>query len=184
MSSGNEMSPRSPALIILSGLPGSGKTTFATALLREFPAVHIESDAVRRRIASNPRYTLAENRRVFDEVERRAASAIASGHVALIDATNLREQDRLRFFSLAAQSRVRVLAVRVLAPDRDIRRRLQAPRFGYSQAGPEIFERMRGRTERFTCPAIAVDTRYSLGPPLRLLVQLLKESNQWIHPVP
>ena len=109
MSSGNEMSPRSPALIILSGLPGSGKTTFATALLREFPAVHIESDAVRRRIASNPRYTLAENRRVFDEVERRAASAIASGHVALIDATNLREQDRLRFFSLAAQSRVDAL---------------------------------------------------------------------------
>ncbi|MGD9932966.1 MAG: AAA family ATPase [Dehalococcoidia bacterium] len=182
MSSGNESPP--PALIILSGLPGSGKTTFARTLVNTVPAVHVESDAVRRALAPAPRYTQSENRRVFDEVERLADAALASGRIALVDATNLRHDDRLRFHSLAARSRVPLIGIRVIAPPRVIRARLAAPRRGHSQAGLDVFERMRGRAQRFLDPSIVVDTRYSLDPSLRLLARLLKESKLWTPPVP
>ena len=39
---------REAAMLILSGLPGTGKTTFAVALAARAPVVHLESDAIRR----------------------------------------------------------------------------------------------------------------------------------------
>lgn len=177
MVSGNER--RRSGLVLLSGFPGSGKTTFAQALLRALPAAHIESDAVRRELRREPRYTPAENRQVFDEVERRAAAAIASGMVAIVDATNLRDRDRGRFVSLAARGGGRLVSVRVTAPDAVIRRRLGRPRDGFSQAGVAVFEGMLGRAERFQSAAVVVDTRFPIEPALSLVARLLEESEAW-----
>ncbi len=178
MVSGNES--RGVGLILLSGLPGSGKTTFVRALLRLVPAVHIESDFVRRQLRREPRYTAAENGHVFAEVERRAAAGLKAGKTVVIDATNLRDQDRERFLALAAREAALLVCVRVTAPNDAIRRRLARPRDGYSQAGVAVFEGMRGRAERFRGPAVVVDSRYPLEPALRLVTRLLEQSGTWI----
>jgi predicted kinase len=165
-----------PGLIILSGLPGTGKTTFARSLRSLLAFEHIETDALRRELYREPRYTPREHAAVFAAAEYHASQAIRAGRIALVDATNLQRSGRARFLRLARREGCPLVAVRVLAPDDAVRQRLSEPRGGHSQAGLGVFELMRGRAETFTSPVIVVDTRFSLGPSLRVVARLLKES--------
>ncbi|MGH2633176.1 MAG: AAA family ATPase [Tepidiformaceae bacterium] len=174
MSSGN-FPPSNHALILLSGLPGAGKTTFARALASVLSFEHIESDAIRRELAAHPLYTAAENAAVFARAEARAASALQAGRVALLDSTALTNRDRKRFVALARRAAVPYIAVRVTAPDDVVRARLAHPREGFSQATVAIFERMRARPQPFAVPAVVVDTRFPLGPAIDLLVRLVHD---------
>lgn len=166
-----------PALILLSGLPGAGKTTFALALARVLDFEHLESDAVRARLFRVPRHSPWESARVFAEVERLAASALAAGRTALIDATNLTPRDRRRFYQLATHSGRPLLAIRLTAPIDELARRLAEPRVGASTAGIDVMRLMLPRVHPFPARSLIIDTRYPLDPSLRLLARILKESS-------
>ena len=162
-----------PALVLLSGLPGAGKTTFAAALLAASPAVHLESDAIRRRFVPTPRYTRAEHAAVFGRLETLAGEALAGGHLVVVDATNLTPHDRRRFFQLAQRHAVPVVAARLTAPLETLRARLSQPREGWSQAGPDVLQLMQRRPRPFTVPVVVVDSRYDIAPSVHLVLRLV-----------
>lgn len=114
-------------LILLSGLPGAGKTTFARALSTCLHFDHIESDRVRLEVTPFPTYSAGESAAVFARVDAAARRALAAGRHALIDATNLTTSDRRRFLRIATQLQVRLIVVRLTAPDSVIRERLSQP---------------------------------------------------------
>lgn len=164
-------------LVLLSGMPGTGKTTVAKALrsrLDPLPVEHIESDAIRKARRSRPAYSSGENAAVFAEVERRARAALKTGRVAIVDATNLSRRDRRRFVRLARELDAALVAVRVTAPEDDVRRRLAGVRDGFSDAGPEIYDRMKGREHGLAGRHVVVDTRYDTGPTIELLAGLVE----------
>jgi hypothetical protein len=171
---GNSNSERpGVALILLSGLPGTGKTTFARALGERLELAHVESDAIRRGLAAEPTYSPRESGLVFERVETEARQALAEGRHALIDATNLTNRDRRRFVRLAKETDARLIAVRLTAPEEVIRERLAGPRDGHSQAGMAIYDRMKGRPQPFPFPAIVIDTRWGLEPAIELTVAMV-----------
>ncbi len=161
-----------PALILLSGLPGSGKTTFAQRLAELLAFEHIESDAIRRSIADHPTYSAEESGTVFRRAEELAARALENGRHALVDATNLSNRDRKRFFRLADRTGANLIAVRLTAPGTVIRERLAKPRNGWSEAGLPVYEAMRDRGQPFPMPAVVADTRFDLAPSLELVTRL------------
>lgn len=172
MSTGN--SPRvRPAIVLLTGLPGAGKTTFAAALQRRRTVRPLESDAIRRELAPHPAYTRNESARVFDILEARAREVLEAGAVPVIDATNVANADRRRFLRLAREWDAVIVAVRVVAPTSTIRERLDRPREGHSQAGFDIYRRMKPRVEPLPVPTVVVDSRYDLTPSLDLVEILL-----------
>ena len=174
MRTGN-LRPVEPALILLSGLPGAGKTTFAHALAQVLDFEHVESDAIRRSMAAQPTYSGPESAAVFARAEALAAAALAAGRHALVDATNLTPKDRKRFIKLADRAAGALIAIRVTAPDAVIRERLASPRAGYSQADVGVYEMMRGRPRLFSTPVVVVDTRFDLAPSVELVRQLVAE---------
>ncbi|MFN8507452.1 MAG: ATP-binding protein [Dehalococcoidia bacterium] len=161
-----------PALFLLSGMPGAGKTTFAHALAARTGAEHVESDAIRRSLAAQPTYTAKESGRVFAIVGRRVDTALAAGRNVIVDATNLTNRDRRQFVSAAAAYGARLIAIRVTAPEDVIRERLGQPRVGHSQADVRVFELMRGRAQGFAMPAVVVDTRFGIDAAVSLAVTL------------
>lgn len=162
------------ALVLLSGLPGSGKTTFATAFAARVPCTVVESDAIRRSLARQPTYTAKESARVFELVERKAAAALQAGKAVLLDATNLTAGDRERFVNLASRHDVPLIPVRLVAPESVILQRLSKARSGHSQAGPDIYHLMRDRPEPMGVPAVVVDTRYSPEAAISLIVRMMR----------
>lgn len=171
MAHGN--SAAAPALIILSGLPGTGKTTFARALVATVPAAHVESDAIRRSLARVPRYTSSENAAVFGRAENMTREALTGGQNAVLDATNLTTPDRRRFVQLARDLDATVIFVRITAPEATVKTRLAQPREGFSQATAAIYDRMKDRPQRYAGPAVVVDTRFPVGPSVRLVEILI-----------
>jgi predicted kinase len=160
------------ALFLLSGLPGSGKTTFAGALLASTDAVHVESDSVRRELYSVPLYTQREHERVFAEVERRVSRALAARRSVAVDATNLKQLHRARYFELAADAHVPVVAIRLVAPYPTLEKRVSGARDGHSQADVNVLRAMRGNEERFAVATLVADTRFAVEPTVALAIQL------------
>ena len=175
---GGNLTSRRPTLILLSGLPGTGKTTFARALSERLAFEHVESDAIRRGLAPHPRYTSGESGAVFARAEASARAALTAGRHALLDATNLTQRDRKRFVRLAETLQAPIVAVRVTAPEATIRARLHPPREGFSQAGVDIYELMRDRGQPFPFPVVVIDTRFPLEPGIDLVLRLIHDGEQ------
>lgn len=164
-----------PVLIRLSGLPGTGKTTFALRLAGRLDFAHVQSDEIRRGLCTQPAYTAEENAVVFAQAEQMAARALDAGRHVLIDSTNLTNKNRKRFVRLAWRTNATLVAVRVTAPEATARERLARPREGWSQAGAAVYELMRSRPQPFPVPVVVVDTRFGLEPAIELVLRLVAE---------
>lgn len=140
-------------LILVGGLPGSGKSTVAAGLADRLGAVLLSSDLVRRQIiargeAADPaefgrgRYDRAHRDRVYQEIFRRAEDFLALGENVVIDASFVDSRHRADARERAARTSSRVIGVRCTAPVdvREDRIRTRAP--GFSEASPEIARAM------------------------------------------
>jgi hypothetical protein len=65
-----ELPARRPApfLVLVSGLPGSGKSHFSRELCRRYPLAHLNSDALRRALFPQPTHSTDESARLFAAV--------------------------------------------------------------------------------------------------------------------
>ena len=81
-------------LIMLIGLPGSGKSRFATEYERKHELVRIvSSDDIREEYSL--KYTAEDNETCFRVLKKRAKDYMKEGYTALIDATNIKIKDRI-----------------------------------------------------------------------------------------
>ena len=139
-----------PALVVVMGLPGVGKSHCARLLCDRLGAAHVASDELRSRLFIAASYANEENRPVFAAATALVFSLLGEGHRVVVDATNLVARNRAGTVDAARRRGIPVTYVRVTASDEDARGRLASRRSGrapgdHSEADEPIYDRMRAQ---------------------------------------
>ncbi len=168
-----------PALVVVSGLPGSGKSHFTRQLCQRFPLARLESDALRKALFGKPTYSPEESARLFAACHQVLDRLLARGIPAVLDATNLREIHRRPLYRIAEKNRAKLILVNLEAPAALVHKRLADRRRGlnpwdHSDAGPEVYQRMREQAEPLPQPHIRVDTSRDIEPALEAVLRQLQ----------
>lgn len=172
-----------PTLILLSGLPGSGKSHFCRELVQVAPSlVVLESDALREILFSDPTHGGSENARLFPALHRLLERLLRIGHQVAVDATNLRRRNRRMLYDIAERVGAPLLIIETTAPEDVIRERL-AQRVANLESGRQtndrstadmgVYTRMQQSAQPIRRDHITVDTSRDIAPALqRIAVQL------------
>lgn len=83
-----------PSLILLVGIPGSGKTTYAKNYIEQNAnTIHLSSDAIRKELYGDENIQ-GNPADVFSLMQKRAIEALNDGYDVIYDATNITRKDR------------------------------------------------------------------------------------------
>ena len=135
------------SLVILCGLPGTGKSHFARELVARAPFVWLNSDRTRKLLVAHPCYSRREHRRVFAAMHVLTRGYLRDGHSVVFDATNLNEGVRAPLYASADTVGVDPLIIRFTASAGLVWKRMADRASGaadptQSDAGWEVYTRM------------------------------------------
>ena len=166
-------------MVVMIGLPGSGKSHLARAIAARVPAAVLDIDALRAALFEDPQHTAKEHGRLFPALHVLMDRLLARRITVIVDATNLKEANRKPYYKIAAEHGAKLLLVRVWARAPVIRRRLLA-RAGSpdpadnSTATLEVYERMREGVQRVRRRHVSVDTSSDIRPAVDKIVAVLQ----------
>lgn len=170
----DELPPQTPtpSLVILCGLPGTGKSHFARELAQRAPFLWLNSDRIRKALVALPCYSRREHRRVFAVMHVLTHGYLADGCSVVFDATNLNERVRAPLYAIAADIGVDPVIIRFTASPALVRQRLADRASGaadaaQSDAGWEVYSRMAEADQPVPHPHILVQTPEDMEPVLQ-----------------
>lgn len=170
-----------PYLIVLSGLPGTGKSHFASELSRRIPVLVVGSDRMRKALVSRPRYTRGEHARVFAACHQLIEDLLKEAYRVVFDATNLTDGFRRPLYDIAENTAAPLTLVRFTAPTDLVRRRLDARAAGlandsHSDANWRIYCRLRPGEAPVSLPHLKVDSSRDISPVVAEVVRLVESA--------
>jgi uncharacterized protein len=173
-----------PALLIMHGLSGSGKTTIAQSLLEALGAVRLRSDVERKRLYGLDAqartgsgldaglYAPEASERSYARLAELARAVLAARYPLIVDAAFLKRAQRDRFAALARAAGASFLIAECAASESTLRARV-ATREGEardaSEAGLAVLERQLASAEPLAPDELAhamhIDAERGIGAP-------------------
>ncbi len=154
-----EQPGRKPCLLLVTGLPGTGKSSLARGLAERADFSVIRSDVVRKELAGlsgqeqtaerlgKALYSPEWNERTYAECLRRAERLLFEGRRALVDATFREEQKRRAFLGAAVRWGVPAGILLCQAEPETVRKRLAARQHDASDADWSVHRRLAASWE-------------------------------------
>jgi predicted kinase len=166
-----------PMLLLLTGLPGTGKSFLARRLAEALPFVIIESDTIRKILFPQPQYTAQESRWVHRTCHALLAKLLKRGVRVIYDATNLIEYHRELVYRIGEKAGARLVVVKTVASEEVVRERLKARQEAdaeVSDADWRIYRRMATRQEPISHPHLVIDTTEGLEEAVAKVLRFIR----------
>jgi aminoglycoside phosphotransferase family enzyme/predicted kinase len=136
-----EEADRKPCLVLVGGLPGSGKSTLARGLAERTPFHILQSDVVRKELATGENiYTPEWTAKTYAECLRRAEALLFEGQRVVVDATFREERWRREFLEAAIRWSVPAVLILCRAGSDLVRERLARRRHDVSDADWSVYQ--------------------------------------------
>jgi hypothetical protein len=141
-----------PALVLVAGLPGSGKSVLCRNLEASAGMARLDSDRVRKELAGlspdEPAaaewgrgiYTVEWNDRTYAGLRERAEALLFEGRRVVVEASFCEERRRLPFVEMARSLAVPCFFMECRAGETTVRDRLSRRSGDVSDAGIEVYE--------------------------------------------
>jgi len=111
-------------ILVLFGLPASGKTFLADELAKEFGCVHFNTDIVRKQFIEKPDYSDKEKRLVYKKMLELSAKELEKGNCIILDGTFYRETMRKKAGELAKKYLDTAVFIELTVTDSEAKRRI------------------------------------------------------------
>ncbi|MCS7287317.1 MAG: ATP-binding protein [Anaerolineae bacterium] len=168
-----------PVLVMLSGLPGTGKSYLARKLSERVPFVIVESDFVRKTLFNPPSYSSRESALVHKVCHILIDRLLKKGLRVIFDATNLSEVHREYVYRLAERNNAKLVIIQTVAPEEVVRERLEKrhtarDNHDISDADWSVYSRMKEYQQPISRPHIVVDTSRDLEEEIQRILRVLQ----------
>lgn len=132
-------------IVIVIGLPGSGKSYFAAQLAGMMNAVYINSDIERKKMLTTKTYSEKEKLSVYDAMLVKMKKLIKENNNVVLDATFYKADIREEFIK-ETKGKLPIFFIEVRANEALIRERLKIPR-PHSDADFEVYKKIKMQWE-------------------------------------
>ena len=149
-------------IVVVFGLPGSGKTYLAHHLAAKLKAVHLSSDIVRKQMSAVGTYSEQDKLHVYNKMRDQMRAAIKANENLVVDATFYKDSIRRLFIK---ESR-NIFFVEVKADEKLVAERLKEKRID-SEADFEVYKKVAAEFESMMEPHL---TLYSTNDNLKDMI--------------
>ncbi len=126
-------------VILVMGLPGSGKSYFAERLAKRLRADYMNTDVIRKSRLEKPTYTDEEKIMIYKEVFDAVYDHAYSRKPLVIDGTFYHRKIRDNFLKLATDLNIELKWIEIVAEEPQIKKRLAEKR-EWSDANFEVYK--------------------------------------------
>ena len=163
-------------IVIVFGLPGSGKTYFASRLAKVINAGYINSDITRKEIFKKRIYSDEEKRTVYNKMLEQMEESVKHKKNLVLDAT-FHKKDIRKMFEDEMKGKGGIFFIEIQADENTTRERLKKPRPD-SEANFEVYKLISKQNEPLEEPHLILkSTDDNIDEMLRKSSEYLKIKN-------
>jgi len=143
-------------IVFVFGLPGSGKSYFASRLSKKIDADYINSDRVRKELFDERMYSDKEKKAVYDKMLQITKEAEHKGTNLVLDATFYKSETRKRFLN-ELWGLDDIFFIEIQAEENIIKERLKKNR-PFSEADFKVYKAIRQKWEPLNEPHLVLQS--------------------------
>lgn len=167
--------------VVLSGLPGTGKSHFARHLSLALPFAIVETDFIRKILFPKPTYSGKESATLFGTCHILIEKMLEERIPVILDATNLIALRREKLSNIALKTDSKLILVQVHAPPDLVGERLSDRLAGRdpsnnSDANWHIYKKMSRHVDPIRENHLTVDTSKDILP---VISKIVKQVSLW-----
>lgn len=146
-------------LLLVGGLPATGKTWFARTLADKLDVIHINSDTLRSELGLRGHYEPASKQLVYEAMLERGEQTLKNGYSLIVDSTFYLQKLRKPWLQLAEKYGIPCFFIEITVPDEIAFGRLRQSRQD-SEATLEVYLKLKTAWEDIGFPHLKLDSSH------------------------